>query len=368
MQHTDAVARTVGVEEEFLVVPGDGAVPHPVGEQVAQAAADGSSGQFEHELMQEQVELGTEPHESTAALREELVRRRAELARAARGHGARLAALATSPLPADPHLTPEARYERMAATFGRVAGAQLTCGMHVHVSVASRSEGITALRRMRPWLPVLLALTTNSPLWEGSDTGYAGYRSILWGQWPTAGVVPHVTAPEDYDRLVRDLVASGAAEDEGMVYFDARLSHRYPTVEVRVCDVTPYADDAVTVAALLRAVVTTVVDDPDPLCDNEIPSYLLHAASWRAARFGMTGELLDLRAGVRPTQAWEVVESLLAYLSPALSDTGDLAVVQAGLDRIQARGTGADLQRRTLEESGSLDAVVDAVCRETVAG
>lgn len=359
--------RTVGVEEEFLVLSRHAPRPQPVGDEVVAAAEEGSDGQFEHELMQEQVELGTEPHESVGLLRTEIRARRGELAEAARSHDGRLAALATSPLPASPHVTPDDRYERMRDTFGLVAAAQLSCGMHMHVSVASREEGVHVLRGLRPWLPLLLALTTSSPFWDGRDTGYAGYRTVLWGQWPTSGAVPDVRTPARYDALVADLVASGAARDEGMVYFDARLSRRYPTVEVRVCDVSPYAHDAATVATLLRALVERLAA-ASPIPETVVPEKLWTAASWRAARFGMTGELLDLRDGVRLVPAWDLVGDLLAYLGPALSSLGDRTFAEEGLERIRDRGTGADLQRRVLEETGSLDAVVDAVSEQTVAG
>ncbi|CCH77719.1 hypothetical protein BN12_2190004 [Nostocoides japonicum T1-X7] len=254
------------MEEEFLVIHPDRAAPRPVGDAVAARAGAGSDGQFEHELMREQAELATEPHAAAADLHDDLRRRRGELARAAAESGTRLAALATSPRPAQPHLTPDSRYVRMLGTFGGIAAAQLTCGMHVHVSVDTPEDGVLALDGLRPWLPVLLALTGNSPYWRGEDTAYESFRTVLWGQWPTAGRVPAVASPDEYERLVSDLVTSGAASDDGMIYFDARLSRRYPTVEVRVCDVTPYADDAVTVAVLLRALVTAAPSRSGSTC------------------------------------------------------------------------------------------------------
>ncbi len=115
----------------------------------------------------------------------------------------------------------------------------LTCGMHVHVAVADRHEGIAVLDRVRPWLAVLSALASNSPYWQGRDTGYASYRSIVLGRLPTVGPSPVWGSISVYDRVIREVINTGAAFDAGMVYYDARLSPRHPTIEIRVPDVVP---------------------------------------------------------------------------------------------------------------------------------
>ncbi len=145
----------------------------------------------------------------------------------------------------------------MAEHYGLTAQEQLTCGCHVHVSVESDEEGVAVLDRMRVWLPVLLALSANSPFWQGKDTRYGSYRSQVWGRWPSAGPVEIHGSAEAYHARVRSLVATGALRDEGMIYFDARLSHRYPTVEVRVADVCLDPADTVLLATLVRGLVET---------------------------------------------------------------------------------------------------------------
>jgi carboxylate-amine ligase len=359
------MARTVGIEEEFLLMRAS--APHPAGDAVAEIAGHRSDGQFDHELQREQAELGTKPHESLSELGAELRLRRSELADSARRHGLRLAALATHPGPAGAaSTTPEQRYERMTEVFGRVARMQLTCGMHVHVSVDSRAQGVAVLDRIRPWLPALVALSANSPFLDGEDTGYASYRSILWGQWPSAGVTEPFGDVAGYDRAVSTLVASGAAIDDGMVYFDARLSAKYPTIEVRVSDVSPFTDDAVTIAALVRAMVSTaaahaVQGKPPP----DMRTELLRAAAWRAARWGMNGKLVrGVDAVLVP--AWDQINALLAWCAAALDDTGDSNQVKDGLATIRRRGTGATLQRAALAADHGWDTVIDAVVAETV--
>jgi carboxylate-amine ligase len=352
--------RSVGVEEEFLLVRGPVPRLSTQGEDVVERADQlDEDAQFEHEFKRAQAELASPPTRSLPDLRAELRKLRAEMATAARTEGERLVASASSPLRDRPRTTDNERYRRMNAQFGLLAREQLTCGMHVHVSVEP-DEGLVALDGIRPWLAVLTALSANSPLHRGRDTGYASYRTVLWGRWPTAGPTASFRDQREYDDLVRDLVTIGAAGDEAMIYFDARLSRNYPTIEVRVCDVCARPEDAVVIAALCRALVETAArSDGDGL--RPLRPELLRGASWRAARYGMSGELADLRAErARLRPAWEVVDALLEHVGPALDDAGDDAAVTEGLRRIRERGTGAELQRRAFAEGG-VEAALAAV-------
>jgi len=139
---------------------------------------------------------------------------------------------------------------RILERFGPIASEQLTNGQHVHVEISSREEGVGVLDRIGPWLPVLRAISANSPFWRGHDTGHASYRSLVWARWPSAGPAPLFGSPEAYDAAVAAMVATGTVLDEGMVYYDARLAASYPTVEVRVADVAGEVEEAVVVALL----------------------------------------------------------------------------------------------------------------------
>jgi glutamate---cysteine ligase / carboxylate-amine ligase len=157
----------------------------------------------------------------------------------------------------EPKLVGKGRYLQMARAFGLTAYEQLTCGCHVHVEVSSEEEGVAALDRIAPWLAVLLALSGNSPFWQGRDSAYASFRYQVQGRWPSAGPADFFGGAAAYRRTVAQMVATGTLLDTGMVYFDARLSQRYPTLEIRIADVCLHADDAVLIAALARALVET---------------------------------------------------------------------------------------------------------------
>jgi glutamate---cysteine ligase / carboxylate-amine ligase len=351
--------RTVGVEEELMLFTAEGARPAPAGE----ALARDPDTDVEHEFKLEQAEIASSPTGDLDALAADLRRRRAELIGSAAGRGVLVAAVGSSPVPGRPTPTPNERYRRMHERFGLIAGDQLTSGSHVHVAVGSRAEGVTAIDGVRPWVAILLALSANSPFWAGGDSGYASYRSISWGRWPTAGPTVRFGDEATYDRIVAELVEAGAAVDDGMIYFDVRLSAKYPTVEFRIADVGQEVADSVLLAALCRALVDTAVSSPavDP------PLALLRAAAWRAARYGLSGDLLDL-ADARLRPAADVLDRLMDVLTPALRRSGDEALVRDGVARVLARGTGAELQRADQARRGRASDVVRAAAARTASG
>jgi glutamate---cysteine ligase / carboxylate-amine ligase len=367
--------RTVGVEEELLLVDSrDGrAVPladallrHGSAAAAARPYLTGGPSRppLDGELQQEQVETASLPHTDLHALRADLHRLRVCADTAARSLGARVAALATSPLPVTPRLTETSRYRSMREEFGLTCAEQLTCGCHVHVAVDSDEEGVAVLDRIRAWLPVLIAIASNSPYWKGLDTEYAGYRTQAWSRWPSTGPTDVLGSAAAYHRLVEQMLATGSLLDEGMIYFDARLSRHYPTVEVRVADVCTDVDDAVLVAALCRALVDTAAAEwRAGVRPAAVATTVLRLAAWRASRSGVDGLLVDpVTHRLRP--AGDVVASLVEHVRPALAAVGDLRLVEAGTDRVLARGSGARRQRQVTATCGRLAwTVLDAADR-----
>jgi carboxylate-amine ligase len=384
VRHADdhGCVRTVGVEEELLVVDGNGR-PVPLGPDALDVASRRGEGENpeEHdraeregsqagdektaahlmpELKAQQLELGTAVCRTLSEVDGQLRFWRARAQSAAAAAGAHVAALATSPIAVSPIPTEGDRYARMLDAFGLTAREMLTCGCHVHVSVTDDDEGVAVLNRIRIWLPVLTALTANSPFWQGEDTGYASFRSQAWHRWPSAGPNEVFADAGEYHRLIDQVLATGTVLDTGMVYFDARLSASWPTVEVRTADVALRVEDAVTLAGVVRGLVETAARDaragnPPPA----VPAAVLRVAAWRAGRSGLSGDLVHPLTG-RPRSAADVLGALLDHIRPALAHAGDEQRVADGLGALLRRGTGADLQRRVHEETADLTAVVRA--------
>jgi carboxylate-amine ligase len=358
------VVRTVGVEEELLLVDAESGEPRALSSAVLAIAEKDAAGEsaFEPELHRQQLEFSTHPCADLGELAVSVQRRRADAVRHATEVGASVAALATSPLPVSPMIGAGERYQWMAERYGLTAQEQLTCGCHVHVSVASDEEGVAVLDRIRCWLPVLLALSANSPFWQGRDSQYSSYRSRVWGRWPSAGPVEVHGSAEAYHAQVRSLIGTGVLRDKGMVYFDARLSHRYPTVEVRIADVCLDPADTVLLATLVRGLVETAArawqsGEPPP----DVSTSLLRVASWQAGRSGLEDRLVHPRT-LRPGPAPDVLRALLDHVRDALEDSGDLEAAENGLAAVVRRGNGARIQRETLARTGSLrDTVAECV-------
>ncbi len=307
------------------------------------------------ELQQEQLEVMTRPHASLSGLAAEIRAGRAYADSLARTAGARIAALATSPLPATPHPTRNDRYDALMEKHALTAREQLTCGYHVHVSVDSDEEGVAVLDRIRAWLPPLIALSANSPFWNGADSGYASFRTQAWNRWSTAGPTEVFGSAQAYHSLVERLSATGVVTSPD---FDARLSVRHPTVEVRVADVCLDARDAALIAALVRALVETAAREWDAgQPPDMVPATILRQGAWRASRWGTKGELLH-PVTHRPDTARNVFDALCGHVREALDDAGDTADVVQSVQRILDHGTGASRQRQAFDRNGRLADVV----------
>jgi carboxylate-amine ligase len=357
---------TLGVEEEYLLVdpvePGGVELVEDVFDQLGDDIRDS----VQHEFNRSQIEVASPPQLELRGLFTSMTTLRTGLAAAAERAGARLVAIGTGPA-AGPstRVVDRPRYHRMRERFGDLSPGQGMNGMHVHVSIPDPESGVQILNHLRPWLPILQAATANSPLYDGRDTGYASWRSVMWERWPTVGPTPYLESHEQYETLVSDLVASGAMLDEGMLYWYARLAVNYPTVEIRMGDVCPTLDEALLLAALTRALVATILHDVrDGIPAPNVAHPLLVAAHWRAAHDGLEGVNIDM--ATRQTRpAWRLMRQLFDYVRPELERHGDIEMATILMGRLRAKGTGAARQRAILAQNGSVADVVDWLARAT---
>lgn len=370
--------RKLGVEEELLLIdPATGrlsevsqrAMQSHLAEAGGNADAVKRPADVEQELFLQQIETTSAPCETLDEIRVEVQRCRRSAGEAARAAEAAAVAVGGPVLDeTDFTVTPKPRYQLIVDSFGEVGRQATACGMHLHVEVEDDDQRVGVLDRIRPWLPFLLAVSANSPFWQGGDTGYASWRSQIWGRWPTTGPAEPYGDRAGYETVVQSLLASGAALDRGMLYFDARLAAEFPTVEIRIADVCTDLDDTVLVAALGRGLVETAAREWSAgVSTAPWRTDVLRAAQWRAARFGVSSELIDpTTRQLVPARA--VFDSLLAYTEEALDEAGDRAAVVDGFERLLARGAGASRQRAVAEATGGdLEAVVADLLRRTEA-
>jgi glutamate---cysteine ligase / carboxylate-amine ligase len=357
------------VEEEFLVVDRTTRALAPCSDKLVSAARPTMGESVSPELNLCQIETASVVCSTTDELRADLVKTRGDLGRAAASIGCAIAATGTHPFSSweDQRVNAGiARYHEMEERYQVVARQQVICGCHVHVGIDDPELAIDVMNRSRPWLPTLLALSANSPFWHGVDTGFASYRTQVWQRWPTSGMPPTMPDRAAYDSLIHELETIDAIQDATYVYWYVRPSARYPTVEFRPCDVCLDVEDTVAIAALVRALAWACARDalagaPSVTRSSET----MNASIWRAARYGIEGELVDARA-MTTQPAQDAIHALLTYAAEGLEAHGDAQLVRDQIGTILGRGNGAIGQRRAhARADGDAVAVVDHLIERT---
>jgi glutamate---cysteine ligase / carboxylate-amine ligase len=362
---------TLGVEEEYQVIDPETRALCPGAEDVLRRARRTlGEDRVVPELRASQLEVLTPVCRTLSEVRGELSRLRWGVIRAAEEAGVHIAAASTHPFShwQDQPITAGERYEKILDRERRMAEEQVVFGFHVHVGLSDREAAVQTMNRARLWLAPLLALSANSPFWMGEDTGYASYRTQIWGWLPTAGPPGPFSSLAEHDALVESLVATGGAMEANQIYWDMRLPQKLETIEIRVCDVCSSIDEAVMLAGLCRALVRTChkgAEEEKPY--PEVRPEILRAAHWVASRYGLGADLVDVEAGhLAPAKA--VIEKLLAFTRRALEEHGDWKEVSVLVGDTLKRGNGAVRQCQVYERSGKLEDVVDVLIEDTAKG
>lgn len=366
----DNAAPRFGVEEEFWVVDAGTRCVVPRAADVLRTAGPSLGSRVSGEITELQVETKTLPCGTLAELHAQLTECRALLAAAAAGQGLRITGGGTPVLgqviPSP--VTQGPRQDRGNATFRGLHHELGMNAVHVHVELPDRERALLVSNHLRPYLPTLIALTASSPYWDGRDTGYASWRTLLWQRWPVAGPPPYFTSEAHYDELVATCQEAGAIVDTGTIFWDVRPSAHLPTLEVRVADMPVTAEESALLAALVRGLVETVlplVDDGDP--GPRVEPETLRLAYWRAARDGLGGDGVDPATG-RPVPAAELARRLLATVRPALAARGEADRAADWLADLLRDGDGATRLRRAHARTGRLSGVVDELIANTAPG
>ncbi len=361
---------TLGVEEEYLLV--DPATGELRSEGAVVLETD-RSGEVIGEAQETLVEIGTPVCHDGAELMERLRERRFQAAAAAAAVDLDLLALGTHPISGwkGHELAQSERSAMLFERFRHIVRLDHICGMHVHVAVPESLDRIALMNRLRAWTPHLLALAASSPFHAGEDTGYASIRTMMWRRYPLSGVPPHFASAAEHRQFMDLLLRSGMIPDERTVYWSIRPSPRYPTVELRVCDVCPSIGDAVSIAVLARALVIAAAEErlPDPAdtLPDSLHDVVLRENEWTAARDGLDAELVapdraDARVTVRAS-----LHELLDLVAPIAESVGDAHALE-GIAAILARGSAAQRLRALFEQERDLLTVTRWAVEETRAG
>ena len=368
---------TLGIEEEYLLVDRKTRDLVAAPEKMMAECSDLLAKKVSPEFLQCQIEVGTGVCKSIPEARADLIHLRKTIASVADNYGLAPLAVATHPF-ADwqqQAFTNKQRYEDLARDLAGVARRMLICGMHVHIGIEDNDLRIDLLGQMSYFLPHLLALSASSPFWQGSDSGLASYRLAVFDNLPRTGLPPVFNSYAEYRRAVDTLVSAGLIEDATKIWWDMRPSDRFPTVEVRICDVTPRINDALAIAALVQSLAHKLFHlRKSNQRWRHYERFLINENRWRAQRYGVSERLMDFgKAELVDYPA--LLEELLGLVSADAEELGCHEDMQA-VRNIATDGNSADRQRRVFQialeggadQTEAMRAVVDSLIEETISG
>jgi glutamate---cysteine ligase / carboxylate-amine ligase len=360
---------TLGIEEEFQIIDPE---TRQLRSHIQQILADGKmilTERVKPELHQSIVELNTEVCSDARDARQQLVNLRSELARLAAQHGLQIASAGTHPFShwMDQLITVHERYATIVKDMQQIARACLIFGLHVHVTIPDREEGIDIMNQARYFLPHLYALSVNSPFWLGQNTGLKAYRHMIFERFPRTGIPDAFESLSEYEDYLKLLVSTNCIDNAKKIWWDIRLHPFFNTIEFRICDAQSRVDDTIALAALMQAIVLKL----QKLRRNNVtfrsyPKRLLDENRWRASRYGLDGKLIDFGRRCEMDER-DLLHEMLEFIATEVEELGNQAEM-AHIERIMREGTGADRQLMVWERTQDMKAVVDQIVAETNEG
>lgn len=369
---------TLGVEEEYLLVNPvtRNAVVSPP-KKFMKACQRAIGERVTPEFLRCQIEIATDVCDNVSDAREQITNLRGEIARIAESMDMALMAASTHPFTPWKRQRPTEgeRYERLDSDMQGAIRRMMICGMHVHVGLENPDHRIDVQNQIRYFLPHMLALSTSSPFWESQEMGMKSYRLSVFDGMPRTGIPEEIESYSEYERLIDAIIAAGAIEDSTKIWWDIRPSAKFPTLEMRVCDVCTRIDDAIAVTAIYQALTRRILRlKKDNMKWRVYPAFLISENRWMAQRHGVSGRLIDFGSG-QAVPYPDILEELIAWISEDADALGCLKEVQSAREIVK-RGSSACRQRDIYEQAriaglrkrDAFNAVVDDLVKETVAG
>jgi carboxylate-amine ligase len=359
---------SIGVEEEFQLVHPDTFELVSRIEELLGRANDSDRQSIKHELMQSVLEVASPVCANTAEANETLSGLRNRVEELAAASDCKIASAGTHPFSRYEFqkVTDDERYKDIMSRLRWIAQRELIFGLHVHVGIASPEMAMYVFNHIRSYLPHMLALSANSPFWQGRHTGLRSTRSKIFDSFPRSGIPQTFESWQEWEALVRRAMNAGAIGDYTYIWWDVRPHPRFGTVEVRICDAQTRIEDSLALAALIQATAAWLGAQFDEGFEPaHHPSFLINENKWSAARYGIEGEFIDLETD-RTVPTRDAIEELIGNVRPFATELGSAAEF-AHLDNMLI-STGADRQLTWYENSDSLMSVGDMLVRETVGG
>jgi carboxylate-amine ligase len=358
---------TIGIEEELMILDAESMTLANAIDAVLEE--HGGDGDVKHELLESVLEIATDPHPDTRAAGEQLRALRASVAEAAERRNLRIGSSGTHPFAMweDQRVSPHPRYRELVATLRFVARQEIIFGLHVHVGLDDADKAIHVANGMRVHVPLLLALSANSPFWRADATGLASSRMPIFRAFPRVGIPPFYEDWNDFERRIGFMVDSGVIEDYTYLWYDVRPHPNFGTIEIRAMDAQTRVEHTLALAALIQAMVKELSEHYDAgKALGRYPYEMLDENKWLAARHGLEGELVDLPER-RLVATKELARRLYDRLREHAQDLGSAAELE-GIQDILAHGNGAQRQRVVYEANHDYAEVMREIVEATNSG
>ncbi|MGV8877533.1 MAG: carboxylate-amine ligase [Sphingobacteriaceae bacterium] len=360
---------TLGVEEEFMVIDPVSRELKSHEQKIVEGAQKILQDQVKAEMHQAVVEVGTKICRNTEEARIQVSQLRNIVAQLAGDIGLRIGAAGTHPFSHWEYqlITDHPRYSEIVNELQEAARSNLIFGLHVHVGIQSREMAIHIANQARYFLPHIFALSTNSPFWEGRNTGYKSYRTKVFDKFPRTGIPDYYKSIEDYDNYVKLLVKTNCIDNAKKIWWDIRVHPFFETIEFRICDCPTLVSETMTIVALFQAVCAKLYQLR--LKNMKFITYnraFINENKWRAGRYGIDGKMIDFGKEMEVNTRLLILE-LLDFVDDVVDDLGcrqELDYVHTILEH----GTGADRQLAVYEEKNNFVDVVDYITSQTLKG
>ncbi len=360
----------IGIEEEYQTI--DPATRNLRSHISAEIVEKGRRLLAEHvkpEMHQSVVEIGTGVCENIQEAREDIRSIRRQMIQLARENGLRISGGGTHPFAhwREQEIYPDDRYRTIVEDLKQVARANLIFGLHIHIGVEDRETAIQIMNGARYFLPHILALSTSSPFWQGFDSGLRSYRCKVFDKFPRTNIPDVYHSWSEFDNYVNLLIRTNCIDNAKKIWWDIRPHPHFPTLEFRVCDMPTRMDDTIAIAALCQSIIATLFNlHARNLTFRHYSRSLIMENKWRAARYGLDGNLIDF-GKQKEVPARDLIREILDFVSGAAEELGTTHEL-GHIEKILKEGTAADRALRVFADTGDLNRVVDHMIEETEAG
>jgi glutamate---cysteine ligase / carboxylate-amine ligase len=359
---------TLGIEEELMIIDAETLELVNGIETMLESMPPDTEGDVKPELMESVLEISTTPCKNTREAGAQLRELRRRVQATANEKGLAIASAGTHPFAMweDQRIVARSRYRDLIAALRFVARQELIFGQHVHVGVDDPDKAIHVANGMRVHLPLLLALSANSPFWRADATGLLSTRTPIFRAFPRVGIPPTYKNFEEYSKRIEFMVESRTIEDYTYLWYDVRPHPNFGTVEIRVMDSQTRIEHTLGLAALCQALVKELCEHFE--AGKRLSTYpyeMLDENKWLAARHGLDQELVDLPKTKRVATR-ELCMRVLDRVHPHAEELGSAGEL-AGIEDLLDRGNGASRQMVVYQANSDLREVMSEIIEKTAA-